>query len=125
MITRYSDLAANERTYLAWMRTALALIAFGFLLERFDLVVRAFARSMTEGKFQMTSPLGREAGIILVALGLLMMILSTWRFTETTRLIKSESQETYGIRSVLITGAIFILLAIFVLLYVTRFLLPS
>ena len=125
MITRYSDLAANERTYLAWMRTALALIAFGFLLERFDLVVRAFARSMTEGKFQMTSPLGREAGIILVALGLIMMILSTWRFTVTTRLIKSESQETYGIRSVLITGAIFILLAIFVLLYVTRFLLPS
>jgi hypothetical protein len=38
----------------------------------------------------------------------------------TTRLIKSESPETYGIRSVLITGGIFILLAIFVLLYITR-----
>jgi len=125
MIPRYNDLAANERTYLAWMRTSLALIAFGFLLERFDLVVRAFARSMTDGKFQMTSPLGREAGIVLVALGLLIMILSTCRFTVTTRRIKSESQETYGIRSVLITGAIFILLAIFVLLYVTKLLNPS
>jgi putative membrane protein len=125
MIPRYNDLAANERTYLAWMRTSLALIAFGFLLERFDLVVRAFARSMTDGKFQMTSPLGREAGIVLVALGLLIMILSTWRFTTTTRLIKSETQETYGIRSVLLTGAIFILLAIFVLLYVTKLLNPA
>ena len=122
MIPRYNDLAANERTYLAWMRTSLALIAFGFLLERFDLVVRAFARSMTDGKFQITSPLGREAGIVLVALGLLIMILSTCRFTVTTRLIKSETQETYGIRSVLITGAIFILLAIFVLLYVSKIL---
>jgi putative membrane protein len=104
------------------MRTSLALIAVGFLLERFDLVVRAFARSMTDGKFQMTSPLGREAGIVLVALGLLIMILSTWRFTTTTRLIKSETQETYGIRSVLLTGAIFILLASFVLLYVSKIL---
>jgi len=45
MINRYTDLAANERTYLAWMRTALALIAFGFLLERFDLLVSYFAKS--------------------------------------------------------------------------------
>lgn len=122
MITRYSDLAANERTYLAWMRTALALIAFGFLLERFDLLVRYFAKSITDGKIPMTSPLGREAGIILTFLGLLIMLLSTGRFVRTTRLIRSESQETYGIGSVLVTGVIFILLALFVLLYITRFL---
>lgn len=122
MIPRYNDLAANERTYLAWMRTALALIAFGFLLERFDLVLRAFARTMTDGKLLMPHPIAREAGIVLVSLGLLVMLLSTGRFITTTRLIKSENQEAYGIRSVLVTGIIFILLALFVLLYVTRFL---
>ena len=120
MIPRYSDLAANERTYLAWMRTALAMIAFGFLLERFDLFVRAFGRAMTEGRMVMTTSLGREGGLVLVALGLIMMILSTIRFVITTRLIKRESPETYGIRSVLVTGGIFILLALFVLLYITR-----
>lgn len=31
MITRYSDLAANERTYLAWMGTSLALARFVLL----------------------------------------------------------------------------------------------
>jgi putative membrane protein len=122
MINRYNDLAANERTYLAWIRTSLALIAFGFLLERFDLVVRAFAKSMTDGRLQMTSPLGREAGIVLVAFGLILMLLSTWRFTVTTRLIRSAKEEVYGFRGVLLTGGIFILLAIFVLLYVARFL---
>ena len=30
MIKRYSDHAANERTFLAWVRTAIAVMAFGF-----------------------------------------------------------------------------------------------
>jgi len=122
MITRYTDLAANERTYLAWMRTALALIAFGFLIERFDLLVRYFAKSMVEGTIPATSPLGREAGIILAILGLLIMVISSIRFTVTTKRIRSESQEVYSFKSVILTGGIFILLAIFVLLYIIRFL---
>ena len=40
MITRYSDHAANERTFLAWVRTAITLMAFGFVIERFDLFLR-------------------------------------------------------------------------------------
>lgn len=121
MIPHYNDLAANERTYLAWMRTALALIAFGFLLERFDLLVRYFAKSMHDGSIPPSSPLGREAGIILAALGLLIMLLSTGRFVITTHRLKSEREKTYGIRSVLVTGCIFIIPAIFVLLYISRF----
>lgn len=37
MIKNFSDHAANERTFLAWVRTGVAVIAFGFLVERFDL----------------------------------------------------------------------------------------
>lgn len=120
MITRYADLAANERTYLAWMRTALALIAFGFLLERFDLLVRYFAKSMVMEKTPAISPLGSEAGIILSILGLVIMVISTIRFTITTRRIRSESQDAYSIRSVLIAGGVFIILAIFVILHITH-----
>lgn len=122
MIPHYNDLAANERTYLAWMRTALALIAFGFLLERFDLLVRYFARSINEELIPPGSAFGREAGIILTALGLLIMLLSTGRFVITTRRLKSEKEDTYEIRSVLVTGGIFIILAIFLLLYISKFL---
>jgi Domain of unknown function (DUF202) len=31
MIRGYSDHAANERTFLAWLRTSIAVIAFGFV----------------------------------------------------------------------------------------------
>jgi putative membrane protein len=37
MIPGYSDHAANERTLLAWVRTGIALIAFGFVVEKFNL----------------------------------------------------------------------------------------
>jgi putative membrane protein len=37
VIIRYTDHAANERTFLAWVRTALAVVAFGGILARPDL----------------------------------------------------------------------------------------
>ncbi len=46
MIDRYSDHAANERTFPAWIRTAIAVMAFGFLVERFDLFLQVAARSL-------------------------------------------------------------------------------
>jgi uncharacterized membrane protein YidH (DUF202 family) len=45
MISGYSDHAANERTFLAWVRTGIAVIAFGFVIEKFDLFVLAIASS--------------------------------------------------------------------------------
>ena len=40
MIKRHSDHAANERTFLAWVRTAIAVMAFGFVIEKFDLFLQ-------------------------------------------------------------------------------------
>jgi putative membrane protein len=126
MIPRYNDLAANERTYLAWMRTALAMIAFGFLLERFDLILKTFAINL--GKvdlLQHLSPVGKIAGIILVIIGLMTLILSTSRYIKTTHRIQSEGAESYGIRSVVTLGVVFILLAVFVLLYISKLIMVS
>lgn len=35
---------ANERTFLAWSRTSLALLAFGFVIERFDIFLEHLIR---------------------------------------------------------------------------------
>ena len=45
MIRSYSDHAANERTFLAWVRTGIAVIAFGFVIEKFNLFVLTIASS--------------------------------------------------------------------------------
>lgn len=35
---------ANERTFLSWNRTSISLLAFGFVIERFDLFIRQWLR---------------------------------------------------------------------------------
>jgi hypothetical protein len=43
MIRNFSDHAANERTFLAWVRTAIAVMAFGFLVAKFGLFLKIAA----------------------------------------------------------------------------------
>jgi putative membrane protein len=45
MIRGYSDHAANERTFLAWVRTGIAVIACGFVIEKFNLFVLTMANA--------------------------------------------------------------------------------
>jgi putative membrane protein len=83
MINRYSDHAANERTFLAWIRTAIAVMAFGFLVEKFDLFLEVAARSLVGQPPSATSQfVGNFAGLLLIALGGIMMIVATVRFRQ-------------------------------------------
>ena len=49
MIRNFSDHSANERTFLAWVRTAIAVMAFGFLVEKFDTTGLAIRKSYPKG----------------------------------------------------------------------------
>ena len=100
MIERYSDHAANERTFLAWIRTAIAVAAFGFLVEKFDLVVRATSRTLGGAG---PSPAGERAadviGLLVIALAGIMMVLATVRFRRTSAAIDSpEKRPATGVR---------------------------
>ena len=76
MIRGYSDHAANERTFLAWVRTGVAVIAFGFVIEKFNLFVltMANANSLDAGRRLelegLSGPLGRYEGLALILSGL-------------------------------------------------------
>jgi putative membrane protein len=91
MIERYGDHAANERTFLAWVRTAIAIMAFGFLVEKFDL----FLRIASERLAARSSPTGSEtvgnlAGFLLVVLGGAMMVFAAIRFRKTALDIEAK-----------------------------------
>jgi putative membrane protein len=125
MINRYNELSANERTYLAWLRTSLALLAFGFMLERFDLFLKMFAKvGSPDGKI-FTGPLGREVGVALIVMGLLAIGLSTRRYVATVQRIRSDGEYAYDLRIPVAVGVAFLLLALLLLLYVIRVWTPA
>ena len=89
-IKNFTDHAANERTFLAWVRTSIAVTAFGFLVERFDLFLAAIAPTTEISKLSIhRSAFGREAGLLLIGAGVAMVVLSAVRFARTAKEIDS------------------------------------
>ena len=85
MIEHYSDHAANERTFLAWVRTAIAIMAFGFLVQKFDLFLRIASASLNARSLPERSQIvGDISGLLLIVLGGAMMLLAAVRFRKTT-----------------------------------------
>jgi uncharacterized membrane protein YidH (DUF202 family) len=82
---------ANERTFLAWIRTSISIMAFGFVVERFAIFVRQF--SFYIGKVTTPPPAGYTSvlGIILVGLGAVMGVLAYFRYKAVERQIDSDT----------------------------------
>src|ERR1700732_508407 len=94
MIELSSAHAANERTFLAWVRTAIAVMAFGFLVEKFDLFLEVAARSVgARPPSKGGQLLGNIAGLLLIALGGVTMVMAIVRFRKTSLDIDSEERQ--------------------------------
>jgi putative membrane protein len=92
MIKRYTDHAANERTFLAWVRTAIAVMAFGFVIERFDLFLQLAAPQLA---LKQAAPHGQAlanaAGLAFIGIGVVMIVIAGFRFRKTAQDIETET----------------------------------
>ena len=74
---------AAERTLMAWIRVALALMALGFVIDRFGLVVRTLTPNA--GKMVGSSTMSFLAGAGLVLVGALLAGVAAVRYTHFMR----------------------------------------
>jgi putative membrane protein len=72
-------LFAAERTLLAWQRTAIALMGFGFVVERFGLFLQMVMREPMTGS-QRRFSLG--LGVLLLLLGAAVALISARQFHQ-------------------------------------------
>jgi putative membrane protein len=93
MIRNFGDHSANERTFLAWVRTAIAVMAFGFLVEKFDLFLELAAPSLAGRTLSLPSQrFGNVAGLALIVVGTAMIAIAALRFLITAKNIDSEEK---------------------------------
>ena len=91
MIKNFTDHAANERTFLAWVRTAIAVMAFGFLIERFDLFLHAITPSLAGRNLSAAGErFANAAGLAFIILGAVMIMIAAARLLFTARQIDSK-----------------------------------
>ncbi|HET6276195.1 MAG TPA: DUF202 domain-containing protein [Candidatus Cybelea sp.] len=78
-----TDTLANERTYLAYIRTALAFIAFGFVIARFSLFAREFSVLVHSGSPE--PGVSTAFGTAMAGFGIVVALLGAWRYARTDR----------------------------------------
>ncbi|HTS94477.1 MAG TPA: DUF202 domain-containing protein [Stellaceae bacterium] len=126
MIKHYSDHAANERTFLAWVRTAIAVMAFGFLIERFDLFLTAMADRPTPRVMFRGQGYATEAALALILFGVAMIVIATVRFFRIARAIdRDDVVPSSGALFDLVLATLLSLLGLCLFLFLLRAALPS
>lgn len=108
-----TDYLANERTFLAWVRTSIGIMAFGFVVVKFSLFVKQIslvlnpkdAAAIPANHGQYSSAIG----IVLVMLGMFVMVMSYIRYRNTNKQLDSGFYEHSSLYITLLTAVIFLI----------------
>lgn len=103
-----ADHLANERTFLAWIRTSIALMGFGFVIVKFALFLRQVSAVL--GTVPVNQGKGYSAiiGVIMVAFGAIMATLSYYRYHHIEKQLQNNNYFPSKWLSVLVTLSIII-----------------
>ncbi|MEK6681671.1 MAG: DUF202 domain-containing protein [Nitrospirota bacterium] len=110
---------ANERTFLAWIRTSVGIMAFGFVVEKFALFLKQLSYFL--GKEVVPPPRGYSSvfGIFLVGLGALMGVLAFIRYKKVEKQIDEDTYRPSQILNVLLAISILVI-GIFLVIYLVH-----
>ncbi|KAF3883711.1 MULTISPECIES: YidH family protein [Nostocales] len=104
-IDRQREHQANERTFLAWLRTSIALIGFGFALARFGLFLRQLNFTLTQQE-PVPHPVfnSENLGITLVIFGIVTIALAAWQYNQVFQQIEQGNYQPKRFTVWLMTG---------------------
>jgi putative membrane protein len=87
---------AAERSFLAWIRTGIALMGFGFVVARFGLFLHELADSKDLSKLP-EAGFSMPVGILLIGLGVMVNVVAGIRHHLCVKAIdQGEFRETFG-----------------------------
>ena len=106
MIDRFRDLAAAERTFLAWIRTAVSIVGFGVVIEQL---------SRAE-----PGPWTTNGTLLLIGLGALLILFAGLHFLRVRhRILSDRPEKAYGVRFLIVftlmIAVLVVLISVFML----------
>lgn len=106
-IDRQREHQANERTFLAWLRTSIALIGFGFAIARFGLFLQQLDLALTQQESKGHSIFNSQSlGIALVIFGIVTIALAAWRYNRVFWQIERGNYQPNRILVWIMTGVV-------------------
>jgi putative membrane protein len=115
-IPHTSDHLANERTFLAWIRTSIAVISLGFVIARFSFWLDQLALSTGQHIQLQRTGLSLPIGLGMMGFGALLTILSAVRYRRINQSI--ERGEVYSSQSLIwLVTVLTVVLAVILIVY--------
>ncbi|MEN6507210.1 MAG: DUF202 domain-containing protein [Smithella sp.] len=111
---------ANERTFLAWIRTSIGVMAFGFVVEKFALFIKQMSLILGNANIENALPPSHGysaiVGIFLVGLGTLMGLLAFVRYRKVEKQIDEDTYQPSSMLDLLLTLSV-LAVGIFLVVY--------
>jgi putative membrane protein len=104
---KYTDHLANERTFLAWIRTSIALMGFGFVIVKFAVFVKQVSY-LIHDKNIIPNGNSSKIGIVMILLGAVVAIYSFVNYKIIKRRIEANKFYTDDKLSLFVTIVIII-----------------
>lgn len=92
-----NEYQSNERTLLAWIRTGIGIMVFGFVAVKFSLFIKQLPAKYLPDTTVPSSNFSIYLGIGLLVAGVLTIILSYFRYMHTVKLLQ-EGKFQYSTR---------------------------
>ncbi len=104
-----SDHLANERTFLAWIRTSIGIMAFGFVVVKFSLFVKQISLLLGKENIIHSNGYSGLMGIVLVAVGTATSVLSYIRYKSAEKQLNEGDYKHSSLLITILIAFIFIL----------------
>lgn len=107
---------AAERTFLAWVRTGIAVISLGFVVAKFSLWLRELAARLDPQMQIHSTGASLPIGVGMMAFGGILTVMAAWHFHIVNQAIeRGEVQTNRGLVMTVTVGVV--LLSILMIVY--------
>jgi putative membrane protein len=120
---RATEYLANERTFLAWIRTSVAVVSLGFVVARFSVWLQELSGDLSRRMEGHRVGISLPVGVLMMILGGLLPLLAAWRYHVVNRDIEHGKVSADRGLVVLVTAMVTLLsgaMIIFILLTAGR-----
>jgi putative membrane protein len=93
--SRARDHLANERTFLAWLRTGVAIVVFGFAIGRFSIAIQEVMKA--EGLPQSVVRMSVWFGLVSIITGIVLVFAGLKRYRRTRTQLEVGNFEPAGL----------------------------
>ncbi len=94
MSSNASDHLANERTFLAWIRTSISVVVFGFVVAKFGITLRELLR--VQSKSGESSGMSLAIGLAFMLFGIFLAVTALVRYQRTRRRLEDSHFQPAG-----------------------------